>query len=87
MYMKYFIYIILLIMILLFSIVSLKTAKEGFNTYDNCVSQGYPLDWCLRSPIDVYDSESLCSCPAGQKIYKRYGRCLCQTYMSHTETA
>lgn len=56
------------------------TVRENFDTYGSCVAQGYNFDWCLRAPVDVYDTDSMCWCPPGQKIYKRYGRCYCQTY-------
>lgn len=84
MYMNYMIYILALIVaiIVILSLVFelLRSARENFDTYGSCVNQGYPFDWCLRVPVDVYNSESLCWCPAGQKIYKHYGRCYCQTY-------
>ena len=80
MYMTYLIYILFLVIFLSILLIIMRSSRENFDTYGNCVNQGYPFDWCLRVPIDVYDTKSTCWCPAGQKIYERYGRCYCQTY-------
>lgn len=80
MYMNNLIYILIFVVVLSIALDSLRSVRENFDTYGSCVSQGYPFEWCLRVPVDVYDTESLCWCPAGQKIYERYGRCYCQTY-------
>ena len=55
--------------------------KEGYNPYDICIDQGYPTEWCFRSPAPN-DSKGPCACPPGQKLYRRYGTCYCQTYAS-----
>ena len=69
---------------LLFIVVLVITqdkTQEGFNPYDTCIGQGYPTDWCLKSaaPDNAADP---CMCPPGQKLYRRYGTCYCQTYAS-----
>lgn len=52
---------------------------ENFDSYQNCLNQGYPMNFCLKSPLEV---NGTCGCPSGQKAYVRYGRCYCQTYAS-----
>ena len=81
MYMNTLIYIFAFVLIISVIIYSIRSVRENFDTYGSCVAQGYPFEWCLHVPVDVKDIDSLCSCPAGQKIYKRYGRCFCQTYV------
>ena len=27
---------------------------EGYQSYDECVNQGYPLDFCLQVPAQAY---------------------------------
>lgn len=52
---------------------------ENFDSYQNCLNQGYHMKFCLHSPLET---KGVCGCPSGQKPYKRYGRCYCQTYAS-----
>lgn len=66
--------IILLLLLIIFSLLC-KTI-EPYDVYDTCTNQGYPYKWCLEAPYE----KNTCICPPGQKIYKRYGRCYCQTY-------
>ena len=65
---------ILFLLIFIF-LISLGIGRENFENYNSCKNQGYPLEFCMNAP-----NENYCICPAGQKIYKRYGRCYCQTY-------
>ena len=27
---------------------------EGYQSYENCIEQGYPLDFCLQVPVQAY---------------------------------
>lgn len=69
------VYLILIVLLLLF-ILGFNKISERFDVYDTCTNQGYPYQWCLNAPYEI----NTCSCPPGQKLYKRYGRCYCQTY-------
>jgi hypothetical protein len=31
-----------------------KKNVEGFDSLENCKKQGYPLDFCMRVPIQAY---------------------------------
>lgn len=76
---KYILLIILSLMV--FSLYkhfsTLFKKVESFDSYQNCLNQGYHMDFCLKSPLET---EGTCGCPSGQKPYTRYGRCYCQTY-------
>lgn len=65
-------YVLLIFIILICCFKNIET----FDTYNTCQNQGYPADFCTKSPRE----NQFCSCPAGQKLYKRYGICYCQTY-------
>ena len=41
---------LLLICIILFN-ASRHSSKEGFESYNNCIEQGYPMDFCIKTPI------------------------------------
>jgi hypothetical protein len=52
-------YILLLIVILtcIYQVVipfSLSPIIEGYQSYEDCVEQGYPLDFCLHVPVQSY---------------------------------
>lgn len=45
-----FVYVLLLV----FAYITLSTTrKEGYESYDNCLEQGYPHAFCLRVPLQV----------------------------------
>ena len=48
--------ILLLICILIFSFTR-PEITEGFESYDNCIEQGYPQDFCLHVPPQSLDSD------------------------------
>ena len=46
-----------------------KKTKEGFESLTNCLSLGYPDDFCKRAPLEACIS----NCPLGnfkQKVFK-----------------
>ena len=52
-------YILLLLVILtcIYQVVipfSLSPIIEGYQSYEDCVEQGYPLDFCLHVPVQSY---------------------------------
>lgn len=84
------VFYLFLFTVLLITIYCRLSYKEPFTNYfpssyfksntNICANQGYPIRWCVNA--DQYNETSnTCICPPGQKIYKRYGRCLCQTYV------
>jgi hypothetical protein len=52
--MKFSLHIILLLVIFIVSFykqfITNKSIKEGYQSYYDCVEQGYPLDFCLNVP-------------------------------------
>jgi hypothetical protein len=63
-------YTLILVLIILFlftmCIAVKKKGKEGFESYHNCLKQGYPQNFCLNVPaqsmINAKDAES-CGLP------------------------
>jgi hypothetical protein len=47
-------YILFGILILILSICCRSQVVEGYQSYDECVNQGYPLDFCLQVPAQAY---------------------------------
>jgi hypothetical protein len=45
-----------------------KTHKEGFESLTNCLSQGYPSDFCRRVPLQ----SCLYNCPKGTFEPKKF---------------
>jgi len=45
-----------------------KGSKEGFESLDNCLEQGYPDDFCKRIPIEACVS----NCPVGTFMPKTF---------------
>ncbi len=48
--MKYTV-ILVLIILFIFTICIAENKKEGFESYHNCLSQGYPQNFCLNVPV------------------------------------
>ena len=46
-------YILVGILILILAICRPQVV-EGYQSYDECVNQGYPLDFCLQVPAQAY---------------------------------
>ncbi len=44
------------------------TTKEGFESLANCLSLGYPDDFCKRVPIESCQS----NCPLGSFVQKKF---------------
>tara|TARA_Y100000287_G_C14223737_1_gene357768 strand:- start:1334 stop:1570 length:237 start_codon:yes stop_codon:yes gene_type:complete len=73
--------ILSLIIFLVVLVITQPKIKEAFNTYDICVDQGYPVEWCFKAATPN-NAAGPCVCPPGQKLYRRYGTCYCQSYAS-----
>jgi len=39
--------------------------KEGFETVSSCVEQGYPYEFCMRSPLAAIGGDRYCTCADG----------------------
>jgi hypothetical protein len=46
----------------------LPSFMEGFESFKNCLSQGYPKDFCMRSPIQA----CVTNCPVGKFVEKKF---------------
>lgn len=44
------------------------TTKEGFESLTNCLSLGYPDDFCKRAPLEA----CLGNCPLGNFVQKKF---------------
>jgi hypothetical protein len=42
----------------------------GFESIDNCLNQGYPRDFCMRSPLEA----CITNCPVGTFMPKVFNR-------------
>ena len=50
---------------------------ENFDSYRNCIYQGYNKNFCSNTPLET---EGPCYCPNGLIPYVRYSRCYCKAY-------
>ena len=64
--------IIFLIIIFLFSLLlslyssySSVSVTEGFESYNTCIEQGYPMDFCMETPIQSKIDNGYSSCTDG----------------------
>jgi hypothetical protein len=71
---------LLLIFIILFNS-SRHSSKEGFESYNNCIEQGYPMDFCIRTPIQSKVDNGYCSCADGYFGSWHMGEGKCYCYM------
>lgn len=75
--------IIFLIIILIFSLfLSTTSFKEGFESYTTCVEQGYPMDFCMQTPIQSKVDNGYCSCADGYfgSFHMGEGKCYCYLF-------
>lgn len=63
--MKKIFLLLLIIFTVCFFAKSSSSNKEGFESYTQCVEQGYPLDFCVRTPIQSKIDTGYCSCAEG----------------------
>jgi hypothetical protein len=72
---------LLLIFIILFNS-SRHSSKEGFESYNNCVEQGYPMDFCIKTPIQSKVDHGYCSCADGYfgSWHMGEGKCYCYLF-------
>lgn len=70
-------FILLFLLFVVILIVTQNKVQETFNPYDTCISQGYPMKWCLKASTP-YSAADPCVCPPEQKLYRRYGTCYCR---------
>lgn len=57
--MKFYQYILISLLLLIIARVYYlffyqRRKKEGFDSLEKCKEQGYPLDFCMRVPIQAY---------------------------------
>ena len=58
-----------------------KQIVEGYQSFTDCLNQGYPKDFCIQTPIQSVISESYCNCANGQLgTYKHDNQCYCYPF-------
>lgn len=59
-----------------------NTIKEGFESYTNCIEQGYPMDFCIKTPIESQVDNGYCSCADGYfgSWHMDDGKCYCYLF-------
>ena len=78
--MKYLTSIIILLLIIIFANWA-SPRREGYESLTNCIDQGYPKDWCLKTPIQSQIDDGYCYCGNGQLGTYRYGgKCYCAPF-------
>jgi len=80
--MNYYLIIILSIFIIIFNSAQPRSIIEGYESYENCVRQGYPNDFCMQTPIKSKLGESYCKCANGEygSFHMGDGKCYCYLY-------
>ena len=74
---------LIFLFIIVISIFSCKsTNKEGFESYTNCIEQGYPMDFCIKTPIQSQVDNGYCSCADGYfgSWHMGDGKCYCYLF-------
>ena len=56
-----------------------KVNLEGFTTYTGCIEEGYPMDFCTKTPIQTTNGSEFCSCSSGYfgAFHMGEGKCYC----------
>ena len=72
-------YIIFFSIFLAFVLFFEKSTIEGYESLTNCIDQGYPKDWCMKTPIQSQIDDGYCYCGNGQLGTFQYdGKCYFQ---------
>lgn len=52
---------------------------EGFGNYTHCMEEGYPLEFCAKTPVETNTSYEYCSCADGYfgSWHMDDGKCYC----------
>ena len=73
-----FIFILLLFTLLISLIAGQKRVQEGYQSLTNCLNQGYPNSFCLKTPIRSVIGDGYCNCANRQLgMRKSDGKCHC----------
>ena len=80
--MNYYFIMLISLIIILFNSAIPRSIKEGYESYENCVRQGYPNTFCMRTPIKSKMGESYCKCANGEfgSFHIGDGKCYCYLY-------
>jgi len=58
-----------------------KQIVEGYQSFTDCLNQGYPKDFCIQTPVQSVISDSYCNCVNGQLgTYKHDNQCYCYPF-------
>ena len=58
-----------------------KVNLEGFNTYTGCIEDGYPMDFCAKTPVQTTNGKEFCSCSNGYFGAFHMGEDKCYCYI------
>ena len=80
--MNYYLIIILSIFVIIFNSAQPRSIKEGYESYENCVRQGYPNNFCMQTPIKSMVDYGYCKCVNGEfgSYHMGDGKCYCSLY-------
>lgn len=69
-------------LIIVFFNASQMNITEGFTTYNQCIEEGYPMDFCTQTPIVNSIDQGHCSCADGffGSWHMGEGKCYCYLF-------
>lgn len=80
-FIKVFLLVLLLLVVSFFLNYIKECKKEGFQTYDECISSGYSKEFCVQTPTSVF-GPGICQCQDGSlgRIMPGFrGECICSS--------
>ncbi|MDC1320997.1 hypothetical protein N8261_03460 [Flavobacteriaceae bacterium] len=74
--------IIITIIVFIISLFLPKINIEGFNTYTSCIEDGYPMDFCTKTPVQTTNGKEYCNCGSGYfgAFHMGEGKCYCYLF-------
>jgi|TARA_B110000285_G_scaffold196235_1_gene227065 hypothetical protein len=74
--------IILIFVFILTLFIPYLTTKEGFQSYPACIEEGYPMDFCMKTPVESTSGSNFCSCGSGffGSFHMDDGKCYCYLF-------
>ena len=71
--------LIILVVVLVGLIILAWNCREGFETYNDCIANGYTKEFCVQTPTSAL-SPGVCTCDngiTGTKLPGFKGECVC----------
>lgn len=74
--------IIIAIFVFIITLFLPKINMEGFTTYNGCIEDGYPMDFCSKTPVQTQNGSAFCSCADGYfgSYHMDDGKCYCYLF-------